>query len=219
VGDVNVYVNIPDHTWIGDLFITLTHGATTVELWDRACGNPDGLIATFDDEGSALICASPTTGTITPISAAGTALSAFDGQNANGSWTLSVDDRGSFDVGTLVSWSLIVDSQVSNVCLVNMGACCLPDGSCQILSSSACGTAGGTYRGTGTACTGLLCPRDMNCDGVINLLDVDAFVLAVLNPAGYAVQYPSCNLLRGDMNGDGLVGGDDIGLFTDAMVP
>lgn len=38
-----------------------------------------------------------------------------------------------------------------------VGACCMPDHSCQVLSSSACEAAGGVYQGDGTQCTPGLC--------------------------------------------------------------
>jgi hypothetical protein len=55
---------------------------------------------------------------------------------------------------------------------------------------------------------------DMNCDGQINFGDVNAFVLAVSNPAGYAAAYPNCNILNGDINGDGLVDYGDVNAFV-----
>lgn len=52
------------------------------------------------------------------------------------------------------------------------------------------------------------CPAtigDMNCDGVVNILDVNPFILALEDPAGYVAQFPGCNIESGDMNGDGAV--------------
>ena len=60
-------------------------------------------------------------------------------------------------------------------------------------------------------------PGDMNCDGVVNLADVDPFVLALVNPAAYALAFPGCDVLAGDMNGDGLLNGLDVGLFVAAL--
>jgi spore coat protein A len=39
------------------------------------------------------------------------------------------------------------------------GACCQPDGTCQVMTSAACTTAGGTYQGNGTDCTPNPCPQ------------------------------------------------------------
>jgi len=55
---------------------------------------------------------------------------------------------------------------------------------------------------------------DMNCDGLINNFDIDAFVLALLNPAQYAIDYPDCNVNNADTNGDGLVNNFDIDSFV-----
>lgn len=57
-------------------------------------------------------------------------------------------------------------------------------------------------------------PGDLNCDGVVSISDIGAFVLALTNPAGYAVQFPDCNLLNADINGDGNVSVGDIGGFV-----
>lgn len=42
----------------------------------------------------------------TPIAGQGTALSSFDGENPNGTWTLCAADSAGGDTGTLISWSL-----------------------------------------------------------------------------------------------------------------
>jgi hypothetical protein len=55
---------------------------------------------------------------------------------------------------------------------------------------------------------------DLNCDGVVNFDDIDPFVLALSDPAGYAAAYPNCNLVSGDCNGDGQVNFDDIDAFV-----
>jgi predicted outer membrane repeat protein len=52
---------------------------------------------------------------------------------------------------------------------------------------------------------------DLNCDGRISNFDLSPFVLALLDPDGYAVEYPDCLDLLGDLNGDGLVNNFDIG--------
>jgi ligand-binding sensor domain-containing protein len=55
---------------------------------------------------------------------------------------------------------------------------------------------------------------DLNCDGVVNFDDINPFVLALSDPAGYAAVYPNCNILNGDCNGDGGVNFDDITAFV-----
>lgn len=72
----------------------------------------------------------------------------------------------------------------------------------------------------GTVRTNALPPNgngDLNCDGQTNILDINAFVLAITNPAAYAAAYPNCNIMSGDMNGDGSVDILDINPFIAAV--
>jgi hypothetical protein len=55
---------------------------------------------------------------------------------------------------------------------------------------------------------------DLNCDGTIGFGDINPFVLALTNPAGYATAYPNCNIMNGDINADGTVGFGDINPFV-----
>jgi hypothetical protein len=56
-------------------------------------------------------------------------------------------------------------------------------------------------------------PGDLNCDGSVNLGDINPFVLALSNPARYHATYPTCNILNGDINNDGYVNVRDINGF------
>ncbi len=58
---------------------------------------------------------------------------------------------------------------------------------------------------------------DMNCDGLVNAGDVPPFVQALVDASGYAAAYPSCDILLGDFNGDG-VNGADAQPFTAAVL-
>ncbi len=51
---------------------------------------------------------------------------------------------------------------------------------------------------------------DLNCDGRLDLDDIPAFVLALLDEDGFAAQYPACDRLRADLNHDGIVDGADV---------
>jgi probable HAF family extracellular repeat protein len=55
---------------------------------------------------------------------------------------------------------------------------------------------------------------DMNCDGTVDFGDINPFVLALTDPAGYQAAFPDCNPLIGDMNGSGFVDFPDINLFV-----
>jgi len=61
-------------------------------------------------------------------------------------------------------------------------------------------------------------PGDVNCDGSISTLDVEPFVIALLDPAGYAAAFPNCNVQSADMNGDGNINGLDIAGFTHCLL-
>jgi hypothetical protein len=58
------------------------------------------------------------------------------------------------------------------------------------------------------------CPGDMNCDRLINFADINPFVLRLSNPVAYGAAYPNCPPGNGDINGNGVVGFDDIIAFV-----
>jgi subtilisin-like proprotein convertase family protein len=104
--DVNVSVNIT-HSWVRDLTLTLISPAgTAVQLVARPCTNValNDIIATFDDAGIPIACANnpAVSGTVQPTQV----LSAFNGQNSLGTWTLRVLDSANQDGGSIVGWSL-----------------------------------------------------------------------------------------------------------------
>lgn len=100
--DVSVAVDIPDHTFLGDLEITLTRAGITIPLVNRRCAANDGFEAILSDHGEAVICSSPTRGEFLPESP----LAPLAAANAAGTWTLTVADRAEFDTGTLKRWEL-----------------------------------------------------------------------------------------------------------------
>ncbi|MEW6252738.1 MAG: hypothetical protein AB1716_19045 [Planctomycetota bacterium] len=55
---------------------------------------------------------------------------------------------------------------------------------------------------------------DLNCDDVVNFDDINPFVLALTDPAAYAIAYPNCPFENRDINGDGLFNFDDINPFV-----
>lgn len=63
---------------------------------------------------------------------------------------------------------------------------------------------------------------DLNCDGSINGLDIDPFVLALTStPPGYAEYYaeqPDCDVFSADCNEDGSINGLDIDPFVALLV-
>jgi photosystem II stability/assembly factor-like uncharacterized protein len=71
-------------------------------------------------------------------------------------------------------------------------------------------------RGLWSIAVGL--PGDLNNDGAVNAFDIDAFVLALTDPAGYEAQFPGVDpVLTGDLNGDNLLNSFDIDLFVEVL--
>ncbi|NJM79543.1 MAG: T9SS type A sorting domain-containing protein [Flavobacterium sp.] len=109
ISDVNITMNV-SHTWINDLTGTLrSPSGTVVELFSRECTSSSAffdLNATFDDSGIALVCGSnpAISGTVIPNQA----LSAFNGLNPTGTWTLTISDEFNQDGGILNSWNLSI---------------------------------------------------------------------------------------------------------------
>jgi subtilisin-like proprotein convertase family protein len=114
MADVNVDL-VVNHTWVGDLIVTLTHGADSVVLVDR----PGVPASTFgcdqnnydiilDDQGTGggieTLCA--LTMTSPPNYVPNNPLAAFNGDDSAGPWTITVSDNAGADLGTLVQWSL-----------------------------------------------------------------------------------------------------------------
>lgn len=61
-------------------------------------------------------------------------------------------------------------------------------------------------------------PGDLNCDGLINTSDIDPFVLALLDPAGYDAAFPACDRNLADVNQDGSVNTSDIDPFVSVLL-
>jgi hypothetical protein len=64
------------------------------------------------------------------------------------------------------------------------------------------------------------CPLlgDLNCDGSLDSLDVEAFVLALVNPTAHAAAYPGCDPMLGDANGDEILDLSDVGPFAELLM-
>ncbi|HVP12165.1 MAG TPA: endonuclease [Phycisphaerae bacterium] len=61
-------------------------------------------------------------------------------------------------------------------------------------------------------------PGDMDCNGLVDVADIDSFVLALINQAAYQAAFPSCRWLNADCNGDGRVDGADVQSFVSALL-
>lgn len=132
IGDTNASVT---HTYNSDLRFKLTSPSGTVVTLVAARGSSGNNFCTVtldDDGGFPTASTMSTAGAITGNFAPETPLSAFDGQNANGVWTLNVSDGFALDTGTLNRFSLIISGTT----------CVAPPATVTNVTSS---TANGTY--------------------------------------------------------------------------
>ena len=106
ITDVNITSLNGTHTYVGDLTFTLiSPNNTTVVLMANQCANTDNFNIAFDDEAVidfANVCP-PSDGVAKKPQ---NPLSAFDGQNPQGVWQLTVNDNANADQGVLNGWSL-----------------------------------------------------------------------------------------------------------------
>ena len=119
ISDVNLAVNLT-HTWISDIQVVLEGPmlpTTQSTIFNRSCTNNDNINATFDDQGTSLVCASTITGTVVPASS----LSVFNGLNPNGNWLVGVRDLAADDTGNVVSYTLTICSQTAALAVENFG--------------------------------------------------------------------------------------------------
>ncbi|HWL93379.1 MAG TPA: hypothetical protein VNT79_07575 [Phycisphaerae bacterium] len=91
---------------------------------------------------------------------------------------------------------------------------------CDDLAPSACVAQGGISLGPGTRCPvgqGTIY-GNLNGDGVVDLLDVEPFALALVDPDSYDASFPDGNIFLADMNLDGLLNGIDIPPFVERLL-
>lgn len=55
---------------------------------------------------------------------------------------------------------------------------------------------------------------DMNCDGDVTVYDITPFIYAVTRPDRWSSRYPDCDMMRGDVTGDGRVDVADVRRFV-----
>ena len=186
ITDLNLEVQI-NHTFVGDLVVAIEHlgaSVTVIDLMGHAaldcggCAEPN-INVTLDDEGTGgaiedqCVAGGPAAQS-PPNFTPNSSLSAFDGMNPNGAWTIKVQDGCGVDVGTLVRWSLKFASATSP---------CAPSCTCKgdlngsgtvngadVNKFAQCVASGG---GAGCACA------DINGGG-ITAADVTPFVNALI---------------------------------------
>ena len=103
---LRVHINDLEHTFLGDLDISLeSPSGTVVQLLSGACNGSENIVsAIFDDSGVEIECQFDPgiTGVVRPFQS----LSEFTGESTRGIWKLRVVDSWEDDFGTLNDWSL-----------------------------------------------------------------------------------------------------------------
>jgi hypothetical protein len=61
-------------------------------------------------------------------------------------------------------------------------------------------------------------PGDLNCDAAIDAFDIEPFIAALVDPQGYAIGWPDCNIDLADMTGNGVIDAFDIEPFIARLV-
>ena len=106
VTDIDVLLNI-DHAYLEDLTVSLTSPSnTTVVLFSNACGDLNGVNATFDDDAPDFVCGGSAAAAIAGRTKPSQSLSAFNGESALGDWVLTVQDNFDSDGGAINAFSL-----------------------------------------------------------------------------------------------------------------
>jgi len=149
VASLSLSLNIT-HTFRGDLVVTLTSPAgTNFVVSNRAGGSADNIVITDQ------------------------AIAAFNNQTAAGTWKLKVQDLAAVDVGTLNSWSLLIN------------------GNCTVTTHwSGSATPNLPTIDNGTACTSLTVPPTTGADASLAQLDISG-------------RHDFCSILRGTLAHNG----------------
>ena len=152
--------------------------------------------ATLDDEAAAAVEDQCSTsgiaieGTFSPNEP----LSAFDGEDLSGSWTMNVSDNAGADLGTFNEWCLLPVLEATAVDSDGDGVTDDVD-NCTDVSNP--GQLDSNGDGFGNACD-----ADLNDDCVVNSTDLGLLRLVFFS-----------NDADADLNGDGVVNSTDLGLM------
>ncbi len=143
IDDVNVNDIIIAHSWISDLSIGLTSPAgTTIELMNNVgggnCPNDNAQLA-FDDQAISTYAELDAMCNTTPPALQGTfqpseTLSAFNGENAAGTWTITIHDNANQDGGTFQNWALEICTLIPDD--LSVGLSTLEIENCQSVTAS-----------------------------------------------------------------------------------
>ena len=108
VEKLRVHINDLEHTFLGDLDISLeSPSGTVVDLLSGACNGSENIAnAIFDDSGVEIECQFPPSPGIAGVVRPFQPLSEFTGESTRGVWKLRVVDSWEDDTGVLNDWSL-----------------------------------------------------------------------------------------------------------------
>jgi len=108
ITDVNINVNAT-HPNIQNLNIAVVRpgGGTPLALYNQGCASGANMNVTFDTQGTAMVCASPTQGTYIPSGN----LASYNGFNPSGTWQMGFRDLVAGNTGTINSFTIEVCSQ------------------------------------------------------------------------------------------------------------
>jgi subtilisin-like proprotein convertase family protein len=116
ITDVNVVGLEGTHSFVEDLDVILTSPTgTSITLFSGICGSNPDFDLNLDDQSATAIFPCPPIGgvTVRPQQA----LSAFNGQNSAGTWTLTINDLAADDGGALTGWGLKFNG-TGNTCTI-----------------------------------------------------------------------------------------------------
>ncbi|MFO7682476.1 MAG: proprotein convertase P-domain-containing protein, partial [Chloroflexota bacterium] len=104
IADVNVRNLNGTHTYMSDLdFNLISPAGTELQIMASSCSSTDNFNLNLDDSAAGTWPCPPVGGgTYRPSNP----LSAFNGQNSAGTWTLRIDDNANLDGGSLNGWGL-----------------------------------------------------------------------------------------------------------------
>ena len=118
ISDLDIINLAGAHSWMDDLqFSLISPQGTEILFWNQPCGNDDNFNINFDDEAPNNSWPCPPINGLTYKPDA--LLSVFDGQNAQGTWTLKIHDVSNQDGGVLNSWGLKICGLIGCQLLVN----------------------------------------------------------------------------------------------------
>jgi len=107
ITDINIKNLIGVHPRLGQLSFKLTSPlGTEVQLISNSCGTDDDFNVNLDDQAASATLPCPYTDGLSyqPVGS----LSDFNGENADGTWTLTITDNANPSSGTLTGWDLEV---------------------------------------------------------------------------------------------------------------